>query len=253
MINQINSPKNTVAHREFSRRHFLGASVLGAMAGVTAISDPIKAAAQSADIKPGDLPDLTIKEVKVYVADIGNVRRINGGESGEICSIVTAGGIEGNFTLGNRVPGTGWLEYAKSVCLGKSVVDVLPTMAAGRGAGPGGARGGVFGAARGGAATLPRGGGAGIATDRTANGFVGGFGYPNGMKLGSRPETNYHASIVDICLWDILGKAVNRPIYKLPGRKQGPHARLRQFAASGDHRGFRAPGPPGAKRGFPGL
>jgi L-alanine-DL-glutamate epimerase-like enolase superfamily enzyme len=225
MNNRIHSPHSPGSPREVSRRHFLGASALGAMAGVTLLRDPIQAAAQSAGIKPGDLPDLTIKEVKVYVADLGDMRRINSGESGEIASIVTAGGIEGNFTLGNRVPGTGWLEYAKGACVGKSVIDVLPALAAGRGAAAGGARGG----GRGGAGAAPRGGGAGIATGRRASGFVGGFGYPNGMRMGSAAETNYHASIVDVCLWDILGKAVNRPIYKLLG---GTKDRMLAYASS---------------------
>ena len=107
MNNRINAPKSSGSHREFSRRHFLGASALGAMAGVSLLSDPIQsaaqAAAQAAGVKPSDLPDLTIKEVKVYVAELGDIRRINSGESGEIASIVTAGGIEGNMTLGNRV------------------------------------------------------------------------------------------------------------------------------------------------------
>ncbi len=236
MNNRINAPTSSGSHREFSRRHFLGASALGAMAGVSLLSDPIQsaaqAAAQSAGVKPSDLPDLTIKEVKVYVAELGDIRRINSGESGEIASIVTAGGIEGNMTLGNRVPGTGWLEYAKSACLGKSVIDVLPALAAGRGGAAGGARGGGRGGAGGrggGGGGAPRGGGAGIAGGRRANGFVGGFGYPNGMRMGSSAETNYHASIVDVCLWDILGKAVNRPIYKLLG---GTKDRMLAYASS---------------------
>jgi len=182
--------------RQFSRRDFLGASALG-LAGAAALANPARAAAEAVGVKPADLPDLTIKEVKVYATKLGPaIRRINSPESGEIVSLVTAGGIEGNYTLGNRVAGTGWLEYAKSVCLGNSVLDLLPRLMAGLnqkmhpvgGFGP-----------------------------RSA--FVGGFGYPNGIHLGSQlPEdTNYHAAIIDVCLWDILGKAVNRPIYKLLG------------------------------------
>ena len=45
--------------QNLSRRRFFGATAAGALAG--------RAAAQSAGIKPGDLPDLTVKEVKVYV------------------------------------------------------------------------------------------------------------------------------------------------------------------------------------------
>jgi L-alanine-DL-glutamate epimerase-like enolase superfamily enzyme len=241
MNNRINSPKSIGSpQHEVSRRHFLGASALGALAGFSALNDPIQAAAQSVGVKPADLPDLTIKEVKVYVAELGDMRRINSGESGEIASIVTAGGIEGNFTLGNRVPGTGWLEYAKSTCLGKSVIDVLPALTAARGGtaagGPrGGGRGGAArgggggGAPRaGGGGGAPRGGGAGM-PGRSPSGFIGGFGYPNGMRMGSSAETNYHASIVDVCLWDILGKVVNRPIYKLLG---GTKDRMLAYASS---------------------
>ncbi len=182
-------------NRQFSRRDFLSASTLGALAGASVLANPVKAAAAAVGAKPGDLPDLTITEVKVYVANLGpGIRRINSPESGEIVSLVTASGIEGNYTLGNRVPGTGFLEYAKGVCLGKSVLDLLPALVAAANEQVHPTRG--FG--------------------RNA-GFVGGFGYPNGMHLGSIAETNYHAAIVDVCLWDILGKAVDRPIYKLLG------------------------------------
>ncbi|HWA09532.1 MAG TPA: mandelate racemase/muconate lactonizing enzyme family protein [Opitutaceae bacterium] len=178
--------------RNLSRRNFFGATALGAVAGASILSNPVRAAAEAVGVKPTDLPDLTIKEVKVYVANLGPaIRRINSPESGEIVSIVTNSGIEGNFTLGNRVGGTGWLEYAKSVCLGKNVIDLLPSL----GTSSQRTQGGFGGAA----------------------GFVGGFGYPRGMRLGSVGETNYHAAIIDYCLWDIFGKTVNRPIYKLLG------------------------------------
>jgi L-alanine-DL-glutamate epimerase-like enolase superfamily enzyme len=176
-------------NRNISRRDFLGASAIGAIAGASVLSNPVRAAADSVGIKPTDLPDLTIKEVKVYVANLGALHKINSPESGEICSIVTNCGIEGNYTIGNRVPGTGWLAYAKDACLGKNVIDLLPGLTA---------------------ATAPR-------SRMFPTMFVGGFGYPNGMHLGSIGETNYHAALIDVMLWDILGKAVNRPIYKLLG------------------------------------
>jgi L-alanine-DL-glutamate epimerase-like enolase superfamily enzyme len=176
--------------RTLSRREFFGASALGAAAGASLLLNPVRAAAQSVGVKPSDLPDLTIKEVKVYVANLGTLRRINSGETGEIVSIVTNSGIEGNYTIGNRVPGTGWLAYAKDTCLGKNVIDLLPGLAS---------------------RTAPR------SRQSSPVNFVGGFGYPNGMQLSSAQETNYHAALIDVCLWDILGKAVNRPIYKLLG------------------------------------
>jgi L-alanine-DL-glutamate epimerase-like enolase superfamily enzyme len=246
MNNRINSPKSLVSHREVSRRHFLGASAFGAMAGTSVLSDPIQSAAQSVGIKPSDLPDLTIKEVKVYVADIGDVRRLNSSESGEIVSIVTNSGAEGNYTLGNRDRGTGWLDYAKGVCLGKSVVDLLPGLnaAAMQRAGRDGAGAGTGGTGRAGMPTRAteetgtgqgagaraggRQGGAGGGGGRSA--FVGGFGYPNtGVGIGLATVPNYHAAIIDICLWDILGKTLNRPIYKLLG---GNKDRMLAYASS---------------------
>jgi hypothetical protein len=41
--------------------------------GLASLANPIAAAAQSVGVKPGDLPDLTIKEVKVYVTDISKI------------------------------------------------------------------------------------------------------------------------------------------------------------------------------------
>ena len=68
------------------------------------------------------------------MANLGSIHKFNSPESGEICSIVTACGIEGNYTIGNRVPGTGWLAYAKETCLGKNVIDLLPVLSARYGA-----------------------------------------------------------------------------------------------------------------------
>ena len=66
------------------------------------------AAAQAVGIKAADLPDLSIKEVKVYV--LGNER---------LAAVVTTSGIEGNYTLGSRYwhpnwSNLGWLEYARA-------------------------------------------------------------------------------------------------------------------------------------------
>src|SRR5271167_1536493 len=104
--------------RQISRRNFLGASAGFAAAGLTLGANPVASAAQSVGVKPGDLPDLTIKEVKVYVTDLGNVRRLNGTETGEIISIVTNSGHEGNYMIGNRSITAGWLEWAKPVLPG---------------------------------------------------------------------------------------------------------------------------------------
>jgi L-alanine-DL-glutamate epimerase-like enolase superfamily enzyme len=182
------------------------------MAGLAALADPGLAAAQSAGVKRADLPDLIIKEVKVYLVDLGNLRRLNGSETGEIVSIVTHSGIEGNYTIGNRGRTENWLDWAKPVLAGKNVIDLLPALAATSGlkATYG------FGA---GAAGGPRPGG----VARSAGGFVpvpsrGGGAWPN-----------YYTAAADVCMWDILGKAVGRPIYKLLG---GAKDRMMAYASS---------------------
>jgi L-alanine-DL-glutamate epimerase-like enolase superfamily enzyme len=204
---------------EVSRRGFFSAT---AVAGAAAIAHPVGLAAQSAGVKPGDLPDLTIKEAKIYVTDPSSWRNAGAGLSGgaEIASLVTNSGIEGNFTLGNRGNPPGWVDFAKANCVGKNLYDILPTisympnqtgrggMGGGGGAAPGGAAGGRGG--RGGGAAAP---GAPPAGGRA---FIGGFN----PGFASRPHgttPNVHAAACDFILWDILGKAVNRPIYKILG------------------------------------
>jgi L-alanine-DL-glutamate epimerase-like enolase superfamily enzyme len=209
-------------NEDVSRRNFLsGAAAMGAMAGATALSNPGLMAAQVVGVKPGDLPDLTIKEAKVYVLDGSSWRNSGAGQSGgnELGSLVTASGIEGNFALGNTAGlarnTPGWLDFAKANCVGKNLFDILPTVShipvqnqPGGGGGAGAAGGGGRGAA---APAAGRGGGRGE--------FIGGFN----PGFGSRPYgtgtlgQNVHASACDFILWDILGKAVNRPIYKILG------------------------------------
>src|ERR1035441_517908 len=122
-----------------SRRTFLGSSAGVAAAGFGAIANPIAAAAQSVGVKPVDLPDLTIKEVKVYVTDISKIHKLNSPETGELLSVVTSSGIEGNYTIGDRNATPGWLEWAKTALVGKNIMDLLPTMTSTSGMkGPGG-------------------------------------------------------------------------------------------------------------------
>ena len=110
-----------------SRREFFGASTGVTAAVAAALADPPRAAAQSAGVKKADLPDLTIKEVKVYVADLSSFRRLNSTETGEIVSVVTNSGHEGNYTIGNRGLTPNWLEWAKPALLGKNIIDLLPS------------------------------------------------------------------------------------------------------------------------------
>ena len=97
-------------NRQLSRRNLLAGSVAGAAAGAVAgagagalaVINPGMAAAQSVGVKSGDLPDLTIKEVKVYVTDIADVRHLNSTETGELLSVVTNSGHEGNYTIDRK-------------------------------------------------------------------------------------------------------------------------------------------------------
>jgi len=193
-----------------TRRNFFAATAAGTAAGFAALADPGTAAAQSAGVKKGDLPDLTVKQVKVYVTDMANIHRLNSSETGEIVSVVTESGIEGNYTLGNRDRTAGWLEWAKPTLVGKNVLDLLPVLTATSGMK---SSGGFNTRAR---TTAP-------AQRPAAGTFVA---VPN-RSGGSWPD--YKAAAADVCLWDILGKAVNRPIYQLLGGKK---ERMMAYASS---------------------
>src|ERR1700690_2251158 len=124
---------DVMRNQKFSRRNFLRESAVRVAAGSglgTALTNPGLAAAQTVGVKPADLPDFTIKEVKVYVVDLGNLHKLNSTETGEIISIVTHDGIEGNYTLGNRNRTENWLESAKPNLTGRSVLELLPTLTA---------------------------------------------------------------------------------------------------------------------------
>ena len=110
-----------------TRRNFLSAAATGTGAGFAALADPGTAAAQAVGVKKNDLPDLTIKQAKVYITDVTGLHRLNG-EPGEIVALVTNSGIEGNYTLGNRDRTPGWLDWAKATLVGKNVIDLLPVL-----------------------------------------------------------------------------------------------------------------------------
>jgi L-alanine-DL-glutamate epimerase-like enolase superfamily enzyme len=172
--------------------------------------------------------------VKVYVADLSGLRRLNGTESGEIVSVVTNSGHEGNYTLGNRAATPNWLEWAKPALVGKNVIDLLPTITAtsgtkatfgfgSRGVGGGGGRGG--GGGGGGRGT---GGGAGGGAAGAVAAGASSMGYGLGNR-GGGTWPNYYTAAAEICMWDILGKAVDRPVYKILG---GTKNRLMAYASS---------------------
>jgi hypothetical protein len=170
-----------MSDKKKSRREFLGASAGVTAAVASVLADPPRAAAQQAGVKRADLPDLTIREVKVYVADLSNFRRLNGSETGEIVSVVTNSGHEGNYTIGNRGLTPNWLEWAKPALLGKSVIDLLPTITATTGTKE------TFGFS--GGRTGSPGGGRGAAGGTGAAGGNGGRGAPGGMASPSRVGT----------------------------------------------------------------
>lgn len=216
-------------NQKFSRRNFLRDSALGAAAASTAgaavgaaLANPAAAAARAVDVKPSDLPDFTIKEVKVYVVDLTNLHKLNSSETGEIVSIVTHDGIEGNYTLGNRSRTENWLEWAKPNLTGKSVLELLPTLTATSGMkSPGG-----FGGPR--PRPAPPGTGpGGISTRPPGANSQPSFDF---RTRGGGTWPNNYTSAADICFWDILGKAVNQPIYKIMGG--GAKDRLMAYASS---------------------
>ncbi len=215
-----------MSERKQSRRQFFGASAAATAAVASVLADPPHAAAQSAGVKRGDLPDLTIKEVKVYVADVSSFRRLNSTETGEILSVVTNSGHEGNYTIGNRGLTPNWLEWAKPALLGKNVIDLLPTITATTGTRETfGFSGGRSGGGRGGTGASAGGGGRGAAG---GGGGAGAMGVGPGNR-GGGTWPNYYTAAAEICMWDILGKAVNRPIYRLLG---GTKDRIMAYASS---------------------
>jgi L-alanine-DL-glutamate epimerase-like enolase superfamily enzyme len=165
-----------------TRRSFISASVSLAAGTAAVLANPGQAAAQNVGVKVGDLPDMTIKEVKVYVIQRGPARPVpppmpnaptRPAATEQVAAVVTNSGIEGNYTLDTRYfhpnwSNLGWLEYAKRTLPGKSVLD------------------------------LPR------LTSQWA---------PDLRRQG---QLSY-ASAIDNCLWDILGKAVGLPTYRLLG------------------------------------
>jgi L-alanine-DL-glutamate epimerase-like enolase superfamily enzyme len=179
-----------------SRRDFLGVATSVPAIGALALSDPGRAAAQAVGIKRADLPDLTIKQVRVIVTK-PKERPASGGGRGagrtpppqrtgeKFAAVVTNSDIEGNYTLGDRYyhpnwSNLGWLEYARTALPGKSILE-LPAL-----------------------------------TSQWR---------PSLRRYG---QLSY-AAAVDNCCWDILGKAVGLPVYRILGAHRD---RVRAYASS---------------------
>jgi L-alanine-DL-glutamate epimerase-like enolase superfamily enzyme len=146
---------------EVARRSFLGASAFASAAGL--LPSAVRAqTAIAAGVRPADLPDLTIKAVKVYVT-----------ASGRLASVTSASGVEGVCTLQSRVfhanwDNSGWLSYAQRALTGKDALDHLQ--------------------------------------------FTSQYS-PVRRHYGQPPE----AAGIDICLWDLVGKAMGLPVYRILG------------------------------------
>ena len=61
---------------------------------------------------------------------IGSVRKLNGSEPGELVSVATNSGIDGNYPLGDRDPTVGRLDWANTALAGKRIFDQRPTIIA---------------------------------------------------------------------------------------------------------------------------
>lgn len=149
-----------MSKNNFSRRSFIVSSAT-ALAGGQLMSNSFPAMAQTG-IRTADLPDLTIKEVKVY-----NVGR------NQIAGVVTNSGIEGNYTLYNAYwhpnwNNAEWLDFAKRALRNRNALDIAKI------------------------------------TSQWA---------PQLRRRGQSAR----ASAIDNCLWDIIGKAVGLPVYKVLG------------------------------------
>jgi L-alanine-DL-glutamate epimerase-like enolase superfamily enzyme len=214
--------------QNLSRREFLGTTTGMAAGAAFALTNPIAAAAQSVGVKGGDLPDLTIKEVKIYVTDLSKVHKLNSPETGELLSVVTNSGIEGNYTLGDRNATSGWLEWAKPALVGKSILDLLPTLTSTTGMkGPAG-----YDATP--SRRTPTGGGVSAPfRPGTMSAFEGPALLGSGLSTrGGGAWPNFYTAAADVCMCDILGKAVNRPIYKILAGGSPTKDRLMAYASS---------------------
>jgi L-alanine-DL-glutamate epimerase-like enolase superfamily enzyme len=213
-----------------SRRNFLSqSSAAVAGAGLAAIANPGQAAAQAAGVKPADLPDLTIREAKVYQTDLTGFHPLNSPDHGEVVSLTTASGLEAIYTLGNRNATPHWLEWAKARLVGKNVMDLLPTISSTSG----------LKARYGYNANVRRGGGArrtppmlGDTSAFVTEGLTG-----SGLQMrGGGDWPNWYTAAADVMLWDLLGQTVNRPIYKLlNGGVGGSKDRIMAYASSAHH------------------
>jgi L-alanine-DL-glutamate epimerase-like enolase superfamily enzyme len=214
-----------------SRRNFLGrSSAAVAGAGWAALADPAGAAAQTVGVKPADFPDLTIKEAKVYQTDLTGFHPLNSPDHGEVVSLTTASGLEALYTLGNRNATPHWLEWAKARLVGKTVMDLLPTISS-----TSGLKASYGYNANGrppGFASRRRESMLGDSSVFVTDALSG-----SGLQMrGGGNWPNWYTAAADVLLWDLLGQAVNKPIYMLlNGGVGGSKDRIMAYASSAHH------------------
>ena len=144
-------------NRTFARRGFLGA------AGMTLPAALAARTAAAMGVSTADLPNLTIKEVKVYQTAEGpagiHLRQRAAWRASALCRPTYS-------TPTGTTPG--WLGYAKQLLAGKNALDHLQ--------------------------------------------FTAQYS-PVRRHYGQPPW----AAAIDICLWDLVGKAVRLPVYRIMG------------------------------------
>ncbi|HEX4272134.1 MAG TPA: mandelate racemase/muconate lactonizing enzyme family protein [Rhizomicrobium sp.] len=213
-----------------NRRNFLTrSSAAAAGASWAALADPAGAAAQTVGVKAHDFPDLTIKEAKLYQTDLTGFHSLNG-ERGEVASLTTASGLEALYTLGNRNSTPHWLEWAKARLVGKTVMDLLPTISSTSGLKA------TYGFnANGrppGFEPLPKDAMLGDSSVFITSAVAG-----SALQMhGGGNWPNWYTACADVLLWDLLGQTVNKPIYKiLNGGVGGTKDRVMAYASSAHH------------------
>jgi L-alanine-DL-glutamate epimerase-like enolase superfamily enzyme len=118
--------------------------------------------------------------------------------------------------------------------VGKNIMDLLPTLTSTSGMkGPGGYDGAPARRGGGGGAFVAPGFGAALANPGSHSAFEGPQLTGSGLSTrGGGTWPNYYTAAADVCLWDILGKAVNRPIYKILAGGMPTKDRLMAYASS---------------------
>jgi L-alanine-DL-glutamate epimerase-like enolase superfamily enzyme len=117
--------------------------------------------------------------------------------------------------------------WALPAVVGKNIFDLLPSLTSTTGMkGPAGYDAGTTGRPGGGPGRGPT----GIGMPQPVGGPAAQG--PGQMARGGGSWPNYYTAAADVCMWDILGKAVNRPIYKILSGGTPTKDRIMAYASS---------------------